>query len=139
MQPTIINQIPVFNPLQTNPTCQSVVNVQQAPLQRATSFIIQQPQPQQLQMIQQQQPLQIIQQQQPLQLIQQPQQLQFIQNPQPQSGQFVQFASSTPQIIQAVQPQVLQTMQSNFLFLSYFVSNLTLIVPGQAIAGSSVK
>jgi len=137
MQPTIINQIPVFNPLQTN---QSVVNVQQAPLQRATSFIIQQPQPQQVQMIQQQQqPLQIIQQQQPLQLIQQPQQLQFIQNPQPQSGQFVQFASSTPQIIQAVQPQVLQTMQSNILFLSYFISNLTLIVPGQAIAGSSVK
>jgi hypothetical protein len=118
MQPTIINQIPVFNPLQTN---QSVVNVQQAPLQRATSFIIQQPQPQQLQMIQQQQPLQIIQQQQPLQLIQQPQQLQFIQNPQPQSGQFVQFASSTPQIIQAVQPQVLQTMQSNCLFFKSII------------------
>ena len=142
IQPTIINQIPVFNPLPTNTTCQPMVNVSQAPLQRTTSVVIQQPQtqfqplqimqqPQQLQVMQQQQPLQIIQQPQPLQVIQQPQQLQLfqqpqqlqiIQNPQTQSGQLVQFASATPQVIQTVQPQVLQTIQSSFVLSNSYAS-----------------
>lgn len=146
MQPTIINQIPVFNPLSTNTTSQSLVTMPQTPLQRTTSFVIQQPQsqPQQLQFVQQQQPqqlqfvqqqqqqqpLQIIQQPQQLQLIQQPQPLQIIQNPQAQSGQFPQLTPAAPQMIQTIQPQMiqaqplLQTIQSRFILInSRFIFN----------------
>ncbi|CAF4962490.1 unnamed protein product, partial [Rotaria magnacalcarata] len=66
----------------------------------------QQPQPQQLQIIQQPQSLQVLQQHQPMQIIQQPQPLQVIQSTQPQ---FLQIASPTSQAIQA-QP-ILQTLQ----------------------------
>jgi hypothetical protein len=141
MQPTIINQIPVFNPLSAHSNSQSMVNIPQTSLQRAASVVIQQPQPQSLQIIQQpqqlqvlQQPqqLQVLQQPQPLQLIQQQQQpLQFIQNPQTQQGQFLQITSAAPQMIQTVQPQViqaqplLQTIQSRFNLLHFpFILNL---------------
>ncbi|CAF0772307.1 unnamed protein product [Adineta ricciae] len=128
LQPTIINQIPVFNPLSATSNSPSIVTVPQTSLQRATSVIIQQPQPQPLQIIQQPQPqpLQVIQQPQPLQLIQQPQQLQIIPSQQTQAGQFVQIASATPQVIQTIQPQLVQ----NPSVLQ------TIQVPTQAIAGS---
>lgn len=139
MQPTIINQIPVFNPLSTNVPSQSLVTLPQSSLQRTTSVVIQQPQPQSqpLQIVQQPQPLQIIQQPQPLQVIQQPQPLQIIQQPSTQQGQILQLAHAAPQMIQTIQPQViqaqpqliqaqpqliqaqplLQTIQSRFIFL----------------------
>ena len=126
LQPTIINQIPVFNPLSATSNSPSIVSVPQTSLQRATSVIIQQPQPQPLQIIQQPQPLQVIQQPQPLQLIQQPQQLQIIPNQQAQTGQFVQIASATPQVIQTIQPQliqnpsVLQTIQGKLINIHSF-------------------
>ncbi|CAF3738287.1 unnamed protein product [Rotaria socialis] len=108
MQPTMINQIPVFNSLSTNAgTASSIISLPQSQLQRATSFLVQQqPQPQQLQIIQQPQSLQVLQQHQPMQIIQQPQPLQLIQSTQPQ---FLQIASPASQTIQA-QP-VLQTLQ----------------------------
>ncbi|UJR08899.1 hypothetical protein I4U23_013153 [Adineta vaga] len=127
MQPTIINQIPVFNPLATAQSSQSIISMPQTSLQRATSVLIQQqPQHQPLQIIQQPQPLQVIQQPQPLQLIQQPQQLQFIPNQQAQTGQYLQIASATPQIIQTIQPQVIQ----NPSVLQ------TIQVPAQTVAAS---
>lgn len=145
IQPTIINQIPVFNPLAATSSSPSIVSVPQTSLQRATSVIIQQPQAQPLQIIQQPQPLQVIQQPQPLQLIQQPQQLQIIPNQQTQTGQFVQIASATPQVIQTIQPQVvqnpsvLQTIQGksiNIRSLLPFIFSLSLLlVPSQGIAG----
>jgi hypothetical protein len=120
IQPTIINQIPVFNPLSANTTHPSVVSLSQPSLQRAASMVIQQPQPQQLQILQQPQQLQVLQQPQSLQVIQQPQPLQIIQNPQTPTGQFLQIAQAAPQVLQTVQPQViqgqsvLQTIQSIF-------------------------
>ena len=107
---------------------QSIVTVPQAPIQRAGSMIIQQPQLQivqqsqpQLQFVQQPQlqsqpiqiiqqpqaqPLQIIQQPQiqahPLQIIQQPQQFQLIGNSQMQPGQLIQVASGGPQLLQSM-------------------------------------
>ncbi|CAF3707376.1 unnamed protein product [Rotaria sordida] len=112
IQPTIINQIPVFNPLSTNTNSQSLISIPQSQLQRTASVFIQQPQsqPQPLQIIQQQpQQLQVIQQPHPIQVIQQPQALQLVQSSQPQNGQILQIASATPQIIQS--PPVLQTFQ----------------------------
>ncbi|CAF4609132.1 unnamed protein product [Rotaria sp. Silwood1] len=113
IQPTIINQIPVFNSLPTNTTTPSLFTLPQSQLQRTSNVIIQQPQcqpqPQPFQIIQHPQSLQVIQQPQPIQVIQQPQPLQFIQSPQSQSGQVLQIASATPQIIQT--PPVLQTIQ----------------------------
>ncbi|CAF3811491.1 unnamed protein product [Adineta steineri] len=135
MQPTIINQIPVFNPLATNTNSQSLVNVPQQSLQRTTSVVIQQPQsqplqifqqPQPLQVIQQPQPLQVIQQPQQLQVIQQPQQLQFISNQQTQPGQFLQITPATQQMIQTIQPQVIQAPSVL----------QTIQMPAQAIAAS---
>lgn len=122
----MINQIPVFNTLSTNTTCPSVVNFSQPSIQRAASMVIQQPQSQPLQFIQQPSQLQVLQQPQPLQIIQQQQQqpFQIIQTQQPQTGQLVQFAQSVaPQVLQTIQPpppqviqgqSVLQTIQSKF-------------------------
>lgn len=121
----MINQIPVFNTLATNTTCPSVVNLSQPSIQRTASVVIQQPQAQPFQIIQQPSQLQMLQQPQPLQIIQQqPQQLQIIQTPQSQTGQLVQFAPSiAPQVLQTIQPpppqviqgqSVLQTIQSKF-------------------------
>jgi hypothetical protein len=118
IQPTIINQIPVFNPLSANTNSQSVVNLSQPSLQRAASVVIQQPQSQPFQIIQQPQQLQVLQQPQSLQVIQQPQPLQIIQNPQTPHGQFVQIAqaAAAPQVIQG--QSVLQTIQSRLIFLN---------------------
>ncbi|CAF3052896.1 unnamed protein product [Rotaria sp. Silwood2] len=131
IQPTIINQIPVFNSLPTNSTSQSLITLPQSQVQRTANFVIQQSQPQSqpqpFQIIQQPQPLQVIQQPQSLQVIQQPQPLQFIQSSQPQSGQILQFASATPQFIQS--PPVLQTIQAQPVLQ-------TIQIPTQAVAAS---
>ena len=144
IQPTLINQIPVFNSLSNNAMGQSIVTIPQAPIQRAGSFIIQQPQLQFVQQPQMQsQPLQIMQQPQaqslqiiqqpqmqaqPLQIIQQPQQFQLIGNPQMQPGQLIQMSSGGPQL--------LQRMSS---LLPLFHSHRSLVpVPAQTVTGSSL-
>lgn len=98
----------------------SVISLPNSALQRTTSFLVQQPQPQSqpFQIIQQPQQVQVIQQPQPVQVIQQPQSFQFIQSPQPQSAQILQIAPAAPQMIQA-QP-VLQTVQSIIISLSQY-------------------
>ena len=95
IQPTVINQIPVFTPLSTITTSPSIINIPQTQLQRTASVVMPQAQP--------------------LQIIQQPQAVQVVQNPPP--AQTVQIAPTAAQIIQT--PPVLQTIQSRFVSLKF--------------------
>lgn len=118
IQPTMINQIPVFNTITNNTTSPSIMAVQQSPLQRATSFVISQPQsqPQSVQLLTHTAPqVQMIPQTaQPLQIIsnsvpQTAQPLQLISNPVPQHAQLIQLnGNQAPQLVQTVQPQLIQ-------------------------------
>jgi hypothetical protein len=80
LQSTVINQIPICNPLSTNTTSQTFICTPQAPFQQTANIVFQQQQPQI-----------------------QSQSFQIIQSPQIQPTQYIQVSSGSPQLIQSIQ------------------------------------
>ena len=97
IQPTMVNQIPVFSTMGNNATSQSIIAVPQTSIQRTGSMVIPQSQP-----------VQVLSNVPQLQLLPAQQAVQVVANPNAQQGQLIQLNSATPQFVQAVQPQLIQ-------------------------------